>query len=125
MPVIHAAEAPTFELPGTHFTGYTAPSRGAEEICTWRLRIDPGVQAEGHWLDHEEIFIVLDGTLSGSVAGEEIELNAGDALSVPAQAMLQLANRGTQPVVAIACLPVGAQGTMASGQVVGTPSWAR
>lgn len=125
MPIVRAAEAPIFELPGTRFTGYTAPSRGATEICTWRLQIEPGVESEAHWLDHEEIFLLLDGVLSFSVAGEEIELNTGDALSVPARTLFQLANRGPQPAIAIACLPAGAQGTMADGRVVGVPLWAR
>jgi quercetin dioxygenase-like cupin family protein len=125
MPVIRAAEAPLFEVPGFHFTGYTSPSRGATEICTWRIHVEPGAQSEAHWLDHEEIFLLLDGTLTVSVAGEEIEIVAGDALSVPARSLLQVSNRGTQPANAIACLPVGAQATGASGHVIGTPPWAR
>jgi hypothetical protein len=37
MHVVRAAEAPTFSLPGFRFTGLTAPSRGASELCTWYL----------------------------------------------------------------------------------------
>jgi quercetin dioxygenase-like cupin family protein len=125
MPVIRAAEAPTFEMPGFHITGYTSPSRGATEICTWRIQIEPGTQSEPHWLDHEETFLGLAGKLSFSVSGEEIELGAGDALAIPARTVFQLANQGTQLASVIACLPVGAQGTMADGRVVGVPLWAR
>ncbi len=125
MPVIRATEAPIFDTPDAHVTGYTSPGRGATEICTWRLQIKPGAQSPAHWLDHEEIFLQLDGTLHFSIADEEIALNAGDALAVPARTMFQIANRGTQPATAIACLPAGAEGTLASGEVVGVPLWAR
>lgn len=125
MPVIRAAETPTFDMPGIHVTGYTAPSRGATEICTWRLQIEPGVESPLHWLDHEEIFLLLDGVLRFSIAGEELELAAGDALAVPARSQFQLSNQEERPAVAIACLPAGAQGTLASGEVIGVPLWAR
>lgn len=125
MPVIRAAETPTFDTPGIHVTGYTAPSRGATEICTWRLQIEPGAGSPFHWLDHEEIFLLLDGTLHFSIADEELKLNAGDSLAVPARTLFRLSNKGEQTAVAIACLPAGAQGTLASGEVVGVPLWAR
>ena len=41
MAVVRAAEAPTFTLPRVRFVGLTAPSRGASEICTWRLYVEP------------------------------------------------------------------------------------
>jgi quercetin dioxygenase-like cupin family protein len=125
MPVIRAVEAPLFEVPGFHFTGYTSPNRGATEICAWRAQAEPGAQSEAHWLDHEEIFLLFDGALTVSVAGEEIEIEAGDALSVPARSLLQVSNRGTQSANFIACLPAGTQTTSASGHVIGTPPWAR
>ena len=125
MPVVRASDAPIFEVPGFYCSGQTAPSRGATEICTWRIRVEPGAQSEAHWLDHEEIFLLLDGTLHCSVADQEIEITPGDALSVPAGSLLQIANRGAQPAHAIACLPVGTQATRTDGHVIGTPPWAR
>jgi quercetin dioxygenase-like cupin family protein len=125
MPVIRAADAPTFEQYDVRVIGYTSPSRGATEICTLRLQIEPGVESPAHWLDHEEVFLLLDGTLSFSVAGEETELTAGDALSVPARSLLQVANRGMQTAIAIVCQPAGTQNTLANGTVLGVPIWAR
>ena len=125
MPVVRASEAPTFDVPGFHFIGQTSPSRGATEICTWRIQIEPGAQSKAHWLDHEEIFLLLDGTFIASIAGEEIEMTAGDALAVPARSLLQISNRGTQAASVIACLPVGTQATEDDGHVIGTPPWAK
>lgn len=125
MPVVRMVNAPTFTVDGFHFTGLTAPSRGANELCTWRLEIEPHAKSEAHWLDHEEVFVLIDGTITVSVAGEDIELQAGDALSVPARSLLQLTSAGDRAAHAVVCLPVGARGTMADGREVGTPPWAR
>src|SRR5690349_14512529 len=83
MAIVRAAEAPVFELPGFQFNGLTAPSRGAQELCTWRLWVAPGAASDLHKLDHEEVFIVLAGTLTTVVDGQETVLSPGDALSVP------------------------------------------
>ena len=124
MPVVRTANAPTFTVDGFHFIGLTAPSRGASELCTWRLEIEPHARSEAHWLDHEEVFVLLDGTITVSVAGEDIELHAGDALNVPARTLLQLSSTADEAAHAVVCLPVGAHGTMADGHEVGTPPWA-
>ena len=123
MSVVRINEAPHFSVEGFHFTGLTSPSRGASEICTWRLEVEPGAHSDPHWLDHEEIFILLDGVITVSVAGEKIALHAGDALNVPARSLLELSS--DQAAHAVVCLPAGTRATMANGQEVGTPPWAQ
>jgi quercetin dioxygenase-like cupin family protein len=68
---------------------------------------------------------MLDGSVTVSVAGENIELHAGDALNVPPQSLLQLTNRGDMAAHAVVCIPVGTRATMADGREVGTPPWAQ
>lgn len=125
MPVVRTTNAPTFTVDGFHMTGLTAPSRGASELCTWLLEIEPHAKSEAHWLDHEEVFVLLDGTITVSVAGENFELHGGDALNVPAHSLLQLSCTADEAAHAVVCLPVGAHGTMADGREVGTPPWAQ
>lgn len=125
MAVVRMAEAPQFGVEGFRFAGLTSPSRGASEVCTWRLEVEAGARSDPHWLDHEEVFVLLDGTIMVSVAGEGIELHAGDAVSVPPGSLLQLSNSGEQAAHALVCLPAGARATMADGTEVGTPPWAR
>ena len=125
MSVVRINEAPHFNVEGFHFTGLTSPSRGASEISTWRLEVEPGAHSDPHWLDHEEIFILLDGVITVSVAGESTELHAGDALNVPAHSLLQLTGSREQAAHAIVCLPAGTKATMANGQEIGTPPWAQ
>jgi mannose-6-phosphate isomerase-like protein (cupin superfamily) len=125
MPVTRAADAPTFTLPGFRFTGLTAPSRGASEICTWHLHIEPKTASgEPHWLDHEEVFILLEGSMSAVINDEQVTLAAGDALMVPAQARLQVSNPGEQPAHALVCVPAGMR-AFTEGQEIGTPPWAQ
>jgi uncharacterized cupin superfamily protein len=124
MPVVRAATAPTFDLDGFHFIALLAPSRGVSETCVWRLEVEAGAKSEAHWLDHEENFVLLQGNLTFIVAGESIELYAGDALSVPARSMVELINTGGKAELMV-CLPVGTHATFADGREVGSPPWAQ
>jgi quercetin dioxygenase-like cupin family protein len=123
MTVISADEAPKFDAGGTHVVGLAAPSRGAEETCVWRFTLDPGAASPPHSLDHEEIIIALGGQLEAAFGDERSVLGAGDALIIPAGREVVLSNPGSAPFEAIACLPVGAQGTV-DGEA-SAPPWAR
>ena len=125
MPIIRAAQAPHFDLDGFHFLGFTSPSRGATELCTWQLDIDPGAASDAHRLKHEEVFIPLQGTLWVVLDGEEIELTTGDALAVPAHCLLQVANRCNEAARALVCVSAGIRATHADGREIGTPPWAQ
>src|SRR4051794_5229504 len=109
MALIAAADAPAFELPGLAVTGLAAPSRGARETCAWRITLHPGADGAPHLVDHEEIFIALEGTARAIVAGTTCDLSPGDALVVPANTAFALANRDGVPFHAVAIVPVGAQ----------------
>ena len=123
---IRAAEAPVFSLPGVEFRGLTAPSRGAREICTWRLRVSPHYPAgEAHSLSHEEIFIGLGGQLVVRINGDAEILMPGDAIAVPAGAQLPIANPASSAAYALVCIAAGFTAVMADGQVIGAPPWAQ
>lgn len=125
MPVTRAAEAPAFTLPGFRFISLTTPSRGASELCTWHLYVEPqAFSGAPHWLDHEEVFVLLEGTLQAIVDGERVSLAAGDALVVPAHTRLQLSNPGDSPAHALVCIAAGFQ-AFADGQTIDTPPWAQ
>jgi len=123
MQVIHAADAPRFQLPGVEFTGLAAPSRGSQELCTWRLAIDPGVQNdEPHTLDRDEVFMVLAGTVQITPDGER--LGPGGALVVPAGEPIQLSNLGGTTAELYVAITAGFTGTMADGTQI-QPPWAQ
>lgn len=126
MAVVRATESPRFDLPGTHFFGLLAPSRGSTELCAWRLEVDPGVGIDGepHQLDHEEIFVILEGSLTITIDGQAFDLMIGDAIAVPAHAKLSAANRTSAKASALVCIQAGFRATMANGEDFGTPPWA-
>ena len=125
MPITRAAQAPRFDLDGVHFVGFTAPSRGATELCTWQLELDPGAGGHPHRLSREEVFVALDGTLSFTIDDEAIELSRGDALAVPANCLMEVANHGQQTARALVCVSAGFTAVYADGREIGTPPWAQ
>jgi quercetin dioxygenase-like cupin family protein len=125
MPILRAAQAPRFDLDGFHFLGFTSPSRGATELCTWQLEIDPGASSDPHRLDHEEVFLPLQGTFSVVLDGETIELSPGDACTVPAHCLLQVANPSHEAACALVCIAAGFSARSADGREIGTPPWAQ
>ncbi len=125
MAVIKAAEAPVFEIGGNLFRGLTSPSRGANELVTWQLEVSPNSTGATHSLDHEEVFIILEGQLSIMVDEVMHELTSGDAINIAAQSQMAVSNRTEKVARSIVCVPVGIKAVMADGTVVGTPPWAR
>ena len=100
MPVIRGADAPTFTAPngGATFLGLASPSRGSSENSTWRVTIHAGEPGMEHSLDHEELFVLLDGRLVFTVGGEETEVGPGDCVIVPAHTPLSVANPHAEPL---------------------------
>ena len=124
MPVVRRADAPTFTAPhgGASFIGLAAPSRGAKENSAWELTVSPNEPGLEHFVDHEELFILLSGRLSITVGGEEHRVGTGDCVIVPAHTSLSVANPHDKPGVAIAVLPAGAQARVGDGEPF-TPPW--
>lgn len=124
MPHISAADAPTFTLHGTEFTGLAAPSRGATENAVWRVAVAPG-HAKGipHQLSREEILVAVAGEAVAKIGGIEHAFKAGDAIIIPAFTDFSLGNPGDQPFEAIAIFPVGGR-AMIAGEAPFTPPWA-
>lgn len=96
MTIVRAADVEMVETPGKNQTGGVAtPRHHAEEVLVLRQHQEPGGANPIHRHDREEVMIQLEGMVSVTVGGEEVELAAGDALIVPAGAPHQITNRGT------------------------------
>jgi mannose-6-phosphate isomerase-like protein (cupin superfamily) len=123
MPLIKAATAPLFQLPGLTVNGLAAPSRGSAETSVWRLTLSPGAPAVPHSVTREEIFVALSGQATATVNGETHLVAAGDTLVVPPGETFDLANPGGEPFVALAVCPVGGQAVL-PGEAPFVPPWA-
>lgn len=122
-PVISAADAQTFDLPGIRFTGLAAPSRGATESAVWIVSIEPGTPGTPHQLTREEVIVAIEGNARAVVDGVAYELTAGEAVIVPARTDFSLENPYARRFRAVAVLPVGA-GAMIGGDTF-VPPWAQ
>ena len=124
MSVVRAPAAATHTLGSTRFTSLATPSRGSLETAVWRVEIAPGTPATPHSLTREEVFVVLEGEATVEIDGVRQSARPGDAIVVPAEVELALANEGEQPLRLLCCLPVGGQGRIADGDPF-TPPWAQ
>ena len=122
MAIIPAPQAPTHDLGATRFTSLATPSRGTAETSVWMVEIDPGTPPTPHSLTREEVFVVLEGTATVTLAGNSGSAAAGDAFVVPADTAFEVANSGDRPLRMLCCLPVGGQ-AQADGATF-TPPWA-
>lgn len=124
MPIIHAPAAPTHEMQTTRFWQLAAPSTGSTEASVWRVEVQPDAGAVPHELTREEILVVMEGTARATIDGVTEDVAAGGAIVVPAHAEFSLAASGTEPLVALAFLPVGGQAKIGDGALF-TPPWAQ
>lgn len=123
MPVLPAPGTPTHDLGTARFTSLATPSRGTTDVSIWQVEIAVGAPATPHSLTREEVFVVLDGAASVSLAGERSTARPGDAIVVPAGIDLELTNAGDAPLRLLCCLPVGGMARLADGTTF-TPPWA-
>jgi quercetin dioxygenase-like cupin family protein len=124
MGVVRAADIPEFELMGNHMRGLATPSRGAAEVAVWRGVTEAGATTPPHTHDHEEVLVVLAGSGSASMDGEQIEVSLGDVLIVPSNKLHQLFGPPHgEPLDAIAVMPIGTRTFLPDGEELQAP-WA-
>jgi quercetin dioxygenase-like cupin family protein len=124
MGVVRAADIPEFELMGNHMRGLATPSRGAAEVAVWRGVTEPGATTPPHTHDHEEVLVVLAGSGSANMDGEQVEVSPGDVLIVPPNKLHQLLGPAEgEPLDAIAVMPIGTRTFLPDGEELQAP-WA-
>ncbi|UPV98765.1 cupin domain-containing protein [Halorussus gelatinilyticus] len=72
---------------------------GCEKLGVTILDADPGWTGKEH--DHgedgqEEVYVLLDGSATVTVEGEDVQLESGEALRIPAEATRQIHNGDTE-----------------------------
>lgn len=122
MPVVRPPEATTFELHGSRFVSYAAPSRGSRQLCAWRLEVPAGLQGVAHRPTREEIVLVLDGELRVTLDGVRSELHRGDVALVPADSELRV-DAGPPGATAWVTTTPGIEAVTGDGSRI-TPPWA-
>jgi uncharacterized RmlC-like cupin family protein len=134
VPVIHAADAVVHELNGAVFASYAAPARGSLELCAWRLEVPAGSDGAAHTVGKEEVLLVLTGALhvtlrggagpEGTGAESTAVAGPGDAVVVPAGALVRIDNPGAEQASAWVTTSVGFDAVLPDGSRI-CPPWVR
>lgn len=122
MPIIRATEATTYEVHGSTFRSYVAPSRLQTDVCTWQVEVPPNLQGARHRPSRDEVLRVLSGQLVVSTDGESPTLHAGDVAFIRAGSDLRL-DGGPEGGTAWVCTTPGLEAVMDDGSRI-TPQWA-
>lgn len=125
MPIIREADAVPHRLHGATFHSYAAPVSGSKELCAWRLEIAAGTAGQPHRVSQEEVLVMLSGRLTVTLEdASPAPLGVGDAVLVPAGALLRVDNDSAGPATAWVTTRVGLSATLPDGSTI-SPPWVR
>jgi mannose-6-phosphate isomerase-like protein (cupin superfamily) len=123
MPVFRPTDATTFEMHGSSFSSYVAPSRGSNQLCAWRLDVPAETEGVTHRPNRDEIVLVLRGRLHVTLDGDEFDAGVGDVILVPADSMFRVDSHESGATAWVATTP-GLEAIMADGSRI-CPPWAQ
>lgn len=106
--------------PGERFVGLRR-ALGVSSFGINQMELAPGQRSRVHRHQHqEEVYLVLEGTLTLIVEGEEQDLSTGELVRVAPSVRRQLLNRGPGP---LSLLALGGTGEHQSRDAVAFRSW--
>ena len=112
MPVIDHNSLTAFDLPGLNHRTLAGPEHGMRQLEVWGQTIAPGAGTPVHRHDCEEAIVILEGSGTLTVHGEETRFGPNSTLLIPADAVHQIVNSGATPmriIAALAMAPVAVQ----------------
>lgn len=121
MPILDPAAARGYELHGSRFTSYVAPSSGSDELCAWQLTVTAGSSGAEHRVSKEEVLFVTAGTLRVTIDGHASDAAANAVVFVPANSSFRV-DGGAQDASAWVVTTAGLQALLDDGSVI-TPPW--
>lgn len=90
-PVVHTTERRRSETPAGVMTTLASPTVGATAgLSMWEVAMTAGASGPLHVFDSEQIWTVLDGELSVSIAGQREDIRSGDTVVIPADLERQI-----------------------------------
>jgi quercetin dioxygenase-like cupin family protein len=104
--LVTESEDRTIKTPVATMFGLAAPSQGSDDLSTWRVEMAADSPSPLHTIDHEQVWMPIDGTFSFTIDGETSEVTSGQALIVPADAERHFHAAGA-PAQALVCMRSG------------------
>jgi quercetin dioxygenase-like cupin family protein len=121
MRVIRAGEGRRRTEEGKAYEGLAVPSTGAQELVVARVRKELAAAIAAHSHDREEVVVVLGGRARAEVAGQTVELEAGDTLIIPAGALHEVSTLGDVPFDCLIAKPAGIRFFDPAGRPMAVP----
>ena len=107
MPVVRAADNPTFDLQGNTISGLAAPRSGCAETIMYRLVVPSGAETPAHEHDHEEVFHLASGSLDALLGDENETVETGDTVIIPRGLRHSVRSTGSEDAALLCVMPAG------------------
>jgi quercetin dioxygenase-like cupin family protein len=89
--MVRAGERRRTATPNAKMTTLTSPTLGASAgLSMWQVEMTAGASGPMHCFDSEQLWTLIEGAVSMTIAGETVEITAGDTLVLPAGAERQI-----------------------------------
>ena len=95
---------PRFALPGLDHRTLAGHAQGLQSMEVWMQTMAPGAVTPVHRHACEEVIVVLSGAGEVTIDGATAAFGANTTLVVPPDAVHQLVNSGSEPLLLIAAL---------------------
>jgi quercetin dioxygenase-like cupin family protein len=120
---VRRAEARRTETPNATMTTLASPSAGGStSLSLWQVEMNAGQRGPLHVFDSEQLWTVRAGAVSIAVDGSDHDLDAGDALVIPAGSERQVL--ATVDAELVVCGQADAQASVPGEAATrGTPPW--
>lgn len=124
MAVNRRADAQISETPNGVMCTLASPARHGSAIAVWDVTLQPGASGPDHWIDVDQVYVVLSGSLRVAIDGIDETASSGDSVVIPGGALRRIATAGNDPVTALVSMPAGGQVSTPSGSHSGGLPWA-
>lgn len=124
MSITQGVTAPIIQTPTGSMKTLASPTRLGSTLAVWQVTLQPGASNPEHTMDADQVYVVLTGSLTATIAGADETAGPGDSVFIPAGALRQIATAGAEPVVALVSMPAGAHVSTPSGSHHGELPWA-
>ena len=104
MAVVDNASLQEFNLPGLNHRTFAGPEHGMKGLELWGQTIEAGAATPVHRHACEEAIVILEGSGTLTIEGQETAFGPNSTLIIPADVIHQIVNSGNTKMVLIAAL---------------------
>ncbi|MFC8503970.1 cupin domain-containing protein, partial [Pedococcus sp. NPDC057267] len=118
---VRLADARTVVTPAATMRTYASPSGPATaSVAVWRTEMAAGATGPLHSVSEDQVLVVVQGTLSGTLGEQQVDLGTTDAVVLPAGVDRQV-TAGPDGAVALVASTPGATARVGDGDPVPVP----